>query len=371
METMDLLPAGRVRDLVSTADRQLAARSYDAAIDTYRTALAELTAETTAPVRADIESRLAAAVGKRETSERVAGLLARARYAQTAGRLSDAFAAVAEARSLDPSDEASSQLRLQLLNAMPELATQSKAPIHEVAPVTDVAPAETPALPNIVQAQTAAEESPAVARLEPEPARPEPDQRPIDPPSFRLLESDDPLLERPRRRGYAAEPELLSILDPAPHPEPHGCMRGEARRSITIVIAVLVSMAIGSAVYRGTRRMNRYMPPATSTLADPASSGDGPVYRAGGGVTVPALRFKVEPDYPEEARRAKYQGTVVLYLEIDPRGTPVHIKVLRGLDMGLSERAVEAVRKWRFRPGMKDGRPVTTQATVEVHFRLL
>jgi periplasmic protein TonB len=97
----------------------------------------------------------------------------------------------------------------------------------------------------------------------------------------------------------------------------------------------------------------------------------GGVFRVGGGVTAPALLYRVEPEYSEEARKAKYQGIVVLYVEVDPNGRARNVRVLQSLGLGLDEKAIEAVRKWRFRPGYKDGRPVTVAATVEVHFRLL
>jgi TonB family protein len=93
-------------------------------------------------------------------------------------------------------------------------------------------------------------------------------------------------------------------------------------------------------------------------------------YRVGGGVSAPALLFKSEPEYSEEARAAKYQGTVLLYVEIAPDGTAQNIVVLRRLGLGLDEKAIESVRRWKFRPGMKDGVPVTVQATIEVNFRL-
>ena len=97
----------------------------------------------------------------------------------------------------------------------------------------------------------------------------------------------------------------------------------------------------------------------------------GGVFRVGGGVTAPALVFKVEPEYSEEARKAKYQGTVVLYVEVDPGGKAKNLRVIRSLGLGLDEKAIEAVNKWRFRPGYKDGKPVTVAATIEVNFRLL
>jgi TonB family protein len=97
----------------------------------------------------------------------------------------------------------------------------------------------------------------------------------------------------------------------------------------------------------------------------------GGVYRVGGGVSQPIPLFKVEPEYSEEARKAKHQGTVVLSIIIDEQGLPRNFRVVRPLGLGLDEKAIEAVQKWRFRPGMKDGKPVAVLASVEVNFRLL
>src|SRR5262245_55837232 len=97
----------------------------------------------------------------------------------------------------------------------------------------------------------------------------------------------------------------------------------------------------------------------------------GGVFRVGGGVTAPSLLHKIEPEYSEEARKAKYQGTVLLYIEVDTSGRATNIKVARSLGLGLDEKAVEAVRQWKFKPGYKDGKPVTVAATIEVKFRLL
>ena len=97
----------------------------------------------------------------------------------------------------------------------------------------------------------------------------------------------------------------------------------------------------------------------------------GGVYRVGGGVSQPILLKKVEPEYSEEARKAKFQGTVVLSIIVDENGMPRQIRVARALGLGLDEKAIEAVQKWRFRPAYKDGKPVAVYATVEVNFRLL
>lgn len=93
--------------------------------------------------------------------------------------------------------------------------------------------------------------------------------------------------------------------------------------------------------------------------------------QVGGGVTMPRLAFRLDPEYSEEARAAKVQGTVVLYIEIDPTGHAENIRVTRSMGLGLDEKAMEAVMAWRFVPSMKDGSPVTVAATIEVNFRLL
>jgi periplasmic protein TonB len=101
-----------------------------------------------------------------------------------------------------------------------------------------------------------------------------------------------------------------------------------------------------------------------------AGTGGG-LYRIGGGVSEPVPIYKPEPEYSEEARKAKFQGEVLLQIVIDENGHTRDVKVLRPLGLGLDEKAVEAVLKWRFRPSMKDGHAVPVQANVAVNFRLL
>jgi len=105
----------------------------------------------------------------------------------------------------------------------------------------------------------------------------------------------------------------------------------------------------------------------------PGSGGGtgGGVFRVGGGVSAPVLLYKKEPEYSEEARKAKHQGTVVLYVQIDPSGKATHMSVVKSLGLGLDEKAMEAVSNWKFTPGKKDGKAVTVEATIEVNFRLL
>jgi periplasmic protein TonB len=96
----------------------------------------------------------------------------------------------------------------------------------------------------------------------------------------------------------------------------------------------------------------------------------GGVFRIGGGVTGPKAIYQPEPEYSEEARKAKYQGTVVLSIVVGSDGVPRDIKVARSLGLGLDEKAIETVKTWKFEPGTKDGKPVATYATIEVAFHL-
>jgi TonB family protein len=105
----------------------------------------------------------------------------------------------------------------------------------------------------------------------------------------------------------------------------------------------------------------------------PGSGGGqgGGVYQIGGEVSEPVPIYKPEPEYSEDARKAKYSGTVLLSVVIDEHGLTRDIKVVRPVGLGLDEKAIEAVSRWKFRPAMKGGRAVAVQANIEVNFRLL
>jgi len=96
----------------------------------------------------------------------------------------------------------------------------------------------------------------------------------------------------------------------------------------------------------------------------------GGVFRVGGGVSAPKAVYSPDPEYSEEARKAKYQGVCVLYVEVGPDGRTRNIHVMRTLGLGLDEKAIEAVKTWKFDPAMKDGKPVTVAVNIEVTFHL-
>jgi len=96
----------------------------------------------------------------------------------------------------------------------------------------------------------------------------------------------------------------------------------------------------------------------------------GGIFRVGGGVSAPTIVYRVEPTYSEEARKAKYQGVVVLSAIVRKDGSIEIIKVVRGLGLGLDENAIQALKQWKFRPGMRNGIPVDVALNIEVNFSL-
>ncbi|MBL8213823.1 MAG: TonB family protein [Bryobacterales bacterium] len=93
-------------------------------------------------------------------------------------------------------------------------------------------------------------------------------------------------------------------------------------------------------------------------------------YQPDEGVRPPVVLSQTSPRYPEDALKAKFQAIVKLSISIGSDGTTEDVKVVHGAGLGLEENAVQAVRRWRFTPGTKDGQPVPVTALVEVHFRL-
>jgi TonB family protein len=94
-----------------------------------------------------------------------------------------------------------------------------------------------------------------------------------------------------------------------------------------------------------------------------------PVFRVGGGVSTPKVVHKVDPAYSHEAERDRVQGTALYRVIVDKSGRPRDIELLSPIGYGLDEKGTEAIQKWRFAPGMKDGMPVSVLAQIEINFR--
>ncbi len=104
----------------------------------------------------------------------------------------------------------------------------------------------------------------------------------------------------------------------------------------------------------------------------PGSGGGygGGLYHPGGGVSNPVLVYAPDPEFSDEARRAKYQGVCVVGLIVDAQGNPQRVHIVRPLGMGLDEKALEAVRQYKFKPAIYQGHPVPVEIDIEVNFRI-
>jgi TonB family protein len=142
-----------------------------------------------------------------------------------------------------------------------------------------------------------------------------------------------------------------------------------------------VSAAIHAVFLTGSESMMDIMPPYWRAYfakqegkPQPAPEATkGPVYLSKpgrGGVLAPRVFYAPDPEYSDEARKARYMGTIVLSLVVDSSGNPAELQIQRPLGLGLDEMAVKAVSTWRFRPAEKDGDPVPVAINVEVNFHL-
>ena len=134
---------------------------------------------------------------------------------------------------------------------------------------------------------------------------------------------------------------------------------------IGVASSPVVGMSMGNGAGTGLGSGNG----AGLGLGSGGNTGGGPK-RVGGGVSAPVLIYSVDPAYSEEALRAKAAGNVLVNLWVDEKGNPTHVHVLRGIGMGLDERAVAAVKQYRFKPAMENGKPVLVEMNVEVTFTI-
>jgi TonB family protein len=108
----------------------------------------------------------------------------------------------------------------------------------------------------------------------------------------------------------------------------------------------------------------------TSTVQPSVNSDGSGVNRIGSGVTAPIPLNSVEAHYTKEARKARIQGNCYVSVVIDANGMPQNPKVIRSLDPGLDQNALDAVSKYRFKPAMKDGHPVPVMLTIQVSYKI-
>ena len=165
-------------------------------------------------------------------------------------------------------------------------------------------------------------------------------------------------------------PSKPPLVEPKIHIEPTVEMQKDIKMAssipqIGVANSPLVGMSMGNGSGTGLGSGN-------GSGIGPGSGGNtgGGPKRIGGGVSAPVLIFSVEPEFSEEARKAKVAGNVLVNLWVDTNGNPSHVHVIRGVGMGLDEKAMEAVRQYKFKPAMENGKPVLVELNVEVNFQI-
>ncbi|HEX6773242.1 MAG TPA: M56 family metallopeptidase [Acidobacteriaceae bacterium] len=128
--------------------------------------------------------------------------------------------------------------------------------------------------------------------------------------------------------------------------------------------AAVACVLVGGAVSAAALSFD-VMPQTNSSKA-----GHEKIYKVGNGVTAPVLVHAVDAEFSKKAKDAKYQGVSVVSCVVDTNGMPQHVHTVRKLGMGLDEKAIEAVRQYRFKPSILNGQPVAVAITIEVNFRI-
>ena len=135
------------------------------------------------------------------------------------------------------------------------------------------------------------------------------------------------------------------------------------RREFTIALIALLPVPFAAA--------QQPTPPAPPTDPTAPAQANEPIYKVGGHISAPQVKHRVTAQYTDEARRAKFQGVCLLSLVVDAQGNPQNVRVARALGMGLDLKAIEAIKQYKFKPAMKDGKtPIPVMVTIEIDFRL-
>ena len=95
------------------------------------------------------------------------------------------------------------------------------------------------------------------------------------------------------------------------------------------------------------------------------------ILHVGGSVHPPVVLHTVDPEFSETARQAKFSGDVTIYLVVDENGDPQNVRVSIGVGMGLDEKAIEAVRQYKFKPATLNDKPVKVAIYILVRFRIV
>ena len=172
-------------------------------------------------------------------------------------------------------------------------------------------------------------------------------------------------------------PQILRIDHPKLGVEPTAMVKMESNNQLTNLgmsdspQIVLASQGKGSGSGFGSG-LGGGLGAGRGIGAGPGSGGGygGGLMSVGGGVSAPQVVHSVEPEFTDDARRANYQGNVSVQLIVDSEGNPQNVRLVNHLGMGLDQKAIEAVKQYRFRPAMYQGHPVAVQIVIDVDFHL-
>ena len=179
----------------------------------------------------------------------------------------------------------------------------------------------------------------------------------------------------PARQGIAPPRSYRTFVPPHTHPDPKLPMTPTIAFDVPKILLATTQygdpfgkLAAGGFGTRGGHGIGDA--PGGDGIGDepgaPGLSG-----RFGMPITPAALLYRVEPEFSEEARKARFQGMVVLMIDIGIDGRAHNLRVVESPGLGLDVKAVQAVEQWRFRPAQRGGRPLVSSARVEVHFHLM
>jgi periplasmic protein TonB len=183
------------------------------------------------------------------------------------------------------------------------------------------------------------------------------EKQPITPPQV-------PVVEKPK----LAEPSAIAVQQDIKLPDNPNMVNIGVKNSPNVTLA---SNGQGSGAGMGTGHGGG-LGSGSGNGYGPGEGGNygGGIERIGGGVSQPIPVYTVDPEFSEEARRAKYQGEVMVQVIVDAQGNVQNPHIVRPLGMGLDEKALEAVVKYKFKPALKNGKPVAVYLTVAINFRL-
>ena len=180
----------------------------------------------------------------------------------------------------------------------------------------------------------------------------------------------------PARRGIAPPRSNTTFIPPITHPDPKLAIVPTIDFDVPTLNVALPSIGDPFSKYadglfgdKGGDTIGNA--PKGPGIGDDTGGKPGLSGRIGAPIQPARVIHQVDPEFSEEARKAKYQGMVVLLIEIGTDGLPHNPKVIEPAGLGLDQKAIEAVEQWRFRPAQRAGKPVLTTARVEVHFHLL